>query len=101
MTQLIPIGVAAELISARMRADASLAQHLVLHEAVALLIGLLHRAGHVDADGLAAALLQAFSDPQMEQLAPGVGMQAETLAGRILGAAHPPCEPGAGWPAGS
>ena len=99
--QMIPVAVAVELINARMRADAALAQHMVLHEALALLIGQLHRGGVLNADGLATELMATFSDPQMAELAPGVGSQAETLAGRIRGAAHLPRGPGAGRPADS
>lgn len=98
MTEMIPIAIAKHLIEGRMRDNASLAQHLVMHEAVALLIGDLHRAGAVDADRLAARLVQALSAPEIEEMAPGAGEQAATLAGRIRGAAHLPDAPSEGLP---
>lgn len=101
MTEKIPTAIARHLIEGRLRADASMAQHMVLHEALALLIGHLHRAGVVNADRLAAELAQTLAAPEIEQLAPAIAAQAATLAGRIRGAAHLPGGPCEGRPAGS
>jgi hypothetical protein len=101
MAELIPPAIAKQLIEAGLRDRASMAQHIVVHEALALLIGHLHRAGAVHADQLAADLTRAFSAPQAEQLAPGIGAQAATLAARIRGAANPAAAPGAGRPENS
>ena len=100
MTEMIPTAIAKYLIEGQMRDDASLAQHIVMHEALALLIGELHRVGAVDADRLAARLIEALAAPEIEELAPGTGEQAATLAGRIRGAAHLPVAPDGGTPAG-
>lgn len=101
MAQLIPATVARHLIEGRLRADASMAQHMVMHEAVALLMGELHHAGVIDADRLVARLMQTLSAPEIAELAPGMQEQAATLAGRIRDAAHRAGEPCAGWLAGS
>lgn len=101
MAEMIPPAIARYLIEGRMRESASLAQHIVMHEALALLIAELHRAGAVDADRLAARLMQTLSAPEIEEQAPGVEAQAATLAARIRGAAYLPGAPGADRPAGS
>lgn len=101
MAEMIPATVARHLIDGRLRADASMAQHMVMHEAVALLIGELHRTEVIDADRLVARLMQTLSAPEIAELVPGMQEQAATLAGRIQYAAHQAGEPCAGWPAGS
>lgn len=88
MSDKIPAPIAKRLIEGHMRDDASMAQHMVLHEAFALLTGQLHRAGVVDADRLAADLTRVLGNPEIAQLVPGIEEQAATLAGRIRGAAH-------------
>lgn len=101
MAELIPSAIAKHLIEGRMRDDASLSQHLVMHEAVALLMGELHRAGVVDADRLTARLMQTLSAHEVEELAPGTAEQAATLAGRIRWAVHPAAAPDEDRPAGN
>ena len=87
MTELIPTAIAAHLIEAKLQASEQAVRHMVLHEAVALLIGDLHRQGLTDAPRLAAALEQAFAAPEIRNLSPQAPEVAELLAARIRHAA--------------
>ena len=94
MSELIPAAIAAHLIDAKMRLETANAQHLVLHEAVALLIGDLHRRGLTDAMRLADQLEAAHGQPEVQQLAPQAASAASVLAGRIRAAALEPLPAG-------
>ena len=93
MAELIPHGIAAHLIDAKSRADEALARSAVVHEALALLIGDLHRRGLTDALQLADRLEYAHRDPEICQLIPGAADIASVLAARIRGASLKPEPP--------
>lgn len=82
-----------------MRDEASLAQHMVVHEALALLIGQLHRASLVDADRLARDLMQTLTHPTVASLVPGLKGQGEALVERVQHAARQEREPAESRPA--
>lgn len=94
-----PTPVVIHMLEVERRLQASMATHMVLHEAVALLIGHLHRAGVVDAERFAAELVATFATPEVVAAAgPGASGQAATLAARIRDAARPATGPSADTP---
>lgn len=101
MTEKIPLPIAKRLIESGLREQASMTQHMVLHEALALLIAHLHRSNSVDAYQLTQELEQTFAQPDVAQIAPGAGKQAATLAARIRAAIHEDDEQSVGKPQSS
>lgn len=90
MKESIPVVLAAALIEDRKNMSLTGAMHVVVQEAVAMLIADLHRAGHVDAESLAARLEQTFALPEVTKVYPEARELAQVFAGRMRAARESP-----------
>ena len=89
MAPKFPVDQAAlAIVERQIRADMT-AAHLVLWQAVALLIADLHAQGAVDGDALAGRLATMLSAPDVAAQAPRAQALAEDLAALIRGAVRP------------